>query len=215
MSRLRNVLSSLRWRLTLIRWEIETRAAGLLALIAVAAFIAAILVSPDWALRFSRVLAWPVIALLAIVAFRQPLSQLIHGQALSRVAAGPLSLELQQREEEFDPALVTPPADESLTSEYVLHFLGTLAQVYQVQIDFLKHLHQAENGLTTEATHTWFRAALDRNPVTIGWDADPLLQWLIDRALLTLREDGRYVFGALGSGFLGALEGFWYAPKLI
>jgi hypothetical protein len=204
---------ALRWRMTVARFEIQARAVGLTALAAVGAIIAAMIVAADWTLRFSRVLAWPAVALIALVVFRLPFAGLLQGQALRRVAIGPASAELQQREEPFTPEAIIP-GEEQAQHERVVYILGTLAQIYQVQIDFLRHLRQAENGLMSEAARGWFRA-IAKAPDADAASIDPLMAWLIERGLIVLREDDHYVLTELGQVFLNGIDGFWYAPKAI
>jgi hypothetical protein len=181
------------------------------AVVVAAAFVTAMIITPDWALRFSRVLAWPLVALVALLLFRLPLAQLFQGQVLRRLSGAGITAELAPREEaQFE----APDPDEFL-AERAIFTLGALAQMYQFQLDFLKHLRQAENGLTSAATTGWLRTRLDQNPLTTGWLPDLTLPWLVDRGLVELRADDRYAVTALGAQFLDDIEGLWYAPKLI
>jgi hypothetical protein len=181
---------------------------GLTAIIGVAAFILAMLIWPDWTLRFTRVLAWPVVVLIAFVTFRRPVADLVRGRGLKGAKAGPFEVELEQRQEEADAEL----PDAGLDEHRVIALLGVLNQIYQSQIDFLQHLFQAKDGLTSSAARAWFAGAFERLGLPQE-DPDPLLTWLADKGLVELREDDRYVLGPLGPELLGVIDGFWYAPK--
>jgi len=213
-----NSWESFRWRLRLTQWRIESRIGTICAVIAVLALAAATLWAPAWTLEFEKVLAWPVAALIALIVLRRPLSGLVEGQALRKIGVGPggVTGEFEQREEAFDPTqLASEEAPAELDSDVAILLLANLAQAYQMQIDFLRYVQHAADGLTHEATHDWFRPVLERHPVTAEWDVEPLLMWLIDRSLLTLREDGRYILGPLGSDFIAAAQSVWYAPKAV
>lgn len=130
---------------------------------------------------------------------------------LRRFALGPLSGEFEQVEEAFEA-----PAEGGLDQNTLIVLLGNLAQTYQFQIDFLRHLQQAgANGLTSESVHAWFRNTLATNPLTSAFEVEPLIGWLVDRTLLALREDDRYVLGPVGPQFIEAIQTFWYAPKVV
>ena len=189
------------------RWWIEERAVGVTATIAVGLFIVAMLLWPDWTLRFTRVLAWPVVVLIAFVLFRQPVSALVRGRGLKGAKVGPLELELEQTEEAADE-LQTDHLDDARA----IALLGILNQIYQVQIDFLKHLSQAADGLTSAAARAWFENAFERMELPKE-DPEPLLTWLTMKLLAELRDDDRYVPGLFAADFLEMIGGFWYAPK--
>src|SRR4051812_33980001 len=92
-SSLRDRLLQLRqwiqWKRALTAWHVKTRAVALTVLACVAAVAVATVLEPSWTLRFERVLAWPVIALVAILAFRLPLTGLFSGRALRSLNVGP------------------------------------------------------------------------------------------------------------------------------
>jgi hypothetical protein len=167
------------------------------------------LVAPDWTLRFSRVLAWPVVVLIAIVLFRRPVTQLVSGRALSRLKAGPFAAELEQRVE-----VDLDFADEGFDQQQAIALLGALNELFQVQIDFLKHLQQAADGLTSGAARDWFDAAGERMGIE-EYDPEPGMKFLVERGLVILREDDRYVLAQFGQDLIELVEVFYYAPKLI
>ena len=201
--------------MTSLWWEVQSRAILAVTLIAIAAFVAAMIAAPEWTLRFTRVLAWPIVALIAIVLFRLPLGALFEGIVLKRVSGAGVAAEFAPRAEaqiEASPAPHEFPED--LPDDRIVIALGSLVQIFQFQLDFLRHLQQAHDGLTSAAAHAWLRARLDENWITRGWAVEPSLPWLLRQGLLVLREDDRYVLGPLAPQFLEDIEGFWYAPKL-
>ena len=210
MEQLQAWFGELRLRWMLARWHISARRFGLVAFASLASYLALVFIEPTWTLRFSRVLAWPVVALIALFVFRVPLVALFQGQTLKSLSLGPATLELQQGAE--DIGATASPTTPELAPDHVIFLLGTLAQIYQVQINFLRHLRQAEDGLTSEAARDWLRNAIavPDAPIQV---IEPLLKWLVDRELTTLRADDRYIVTELGVTFLTGIDGFWYAPK--
>lgn len=203
---------SVRWTGTLAWWHVEARLVAIAATALAAAVAVAMLLEPSWSLRFERVLAWPVIALIGMFLFRAPLAGLIQGRGLRRFALGPggISGELEAAQERAEEAQEVIDVDAAAAAVVVL---GNLAQLYQFQIDFLRHLRIAANHtLTVEAAHEWFAAALMQRGVDDG-EVEPLLNFLVQRELVALLDDGRYALTELGRQFVGRLDGFWYAPK--
>jgi hypothetical protein len=212
MGRARGLLAGLQWRWTLARLQLAARTTVLTATVLAVAYLAAVLLEASWTLRFSHVLAWPVVALVALIAFRLPLSRMFQGQTVKRLSIGPATLELQQDATNPSEGLAAHEPEEA--TQRVIFVLGTLTQIYQMQINFLRQLRQAADGLSGEAALDWMRAAT-QNPDAPTQIIEPLLRWLVDRGLVSLRADGHYLLEELGRVFLDDIEGFWYAPKAV
>ena len=90
--------------------------------------------------------------------------------------------------------------------------LALLSQLYQFQIEFLRHVRQAADlRLTRAATEEWFAERVGGDPG--GPAIPPLISFLVTRELLTLEPDDHYALTNLAETFLDRIEGYWYAPK--
>jgi hypothetical protein len=202
-----------KWRMFAGRYWARERALGLVLIGLGAALLVAMIVQPVWTLRYERAIAWQVVALSAILLFRRQLAALVQGRRFRRFNLGPggFSGELEA-EDQAEHAAIVPPED-LVEHEMVIVTLGTLAQLYQFQIDYLKHVAQSENmRLSNAATREWFRTKLAQGGAPDP-DIDPLIQFLVDRDLIVLTDDDYYALTMNGQQFLDRISGFWYSPK--
>lgn len=204
-----------RWRLTLLRCYTVTHAFAVTAAVAAAALLVAMVIEPAWTLQYERVLAWPVIALIGIVLFRHHVGGLLEGRGLRNINVGPggISAELEP-DDQVESAAPLSAANDQVDTELVVLILGLLAQLYQLQINFLKHVRQTENlRMTRIASEQWFREHLGPEDVVPDVEIERLLTFLVGRDLLALQEDDHYAMTELGVTFIDRITAFWYAPK--
>lgn len=216
---------TIRWRLLTWRLAVESRPVQLMVLSLSGALIASAIVEPHWTLSYSRVLAWPAVALVALIAFRSPLSGLFQGLRLGRVAAGSFAAEFQSRDEEFDPSSLPGPAPDTAVpvgreaeleqgarvSDYAIALLVLLAQTYEFQVEFLRHMKQAPDGLVANAAEASLAALVGRP--TPPHELTMFFGWLVRNGLLMLRSDGHYVLTQKGADLLTTADSFWSVPK--
>jgi hypothetical protein len=196
------------------RWHVEARAFAVTLGLFGVALLVAMITEPVWTLRYERVLAWPVIVLIGIVVFRRNVGQLLQGRGLRNINVGPggISAELEPDEQVESAAL--PATSDQVDTELVIVILGLVAQLYQFQIDFLKHVRQSESfRMTRVASEQWFRERLGSEDVVPDAEIERLLTFLVGRNLLTLQEDDHYAITDLAVTFIDRITGFWYAPK--
>jgi len=178
-------------------------------------------------LSYLRVLAWPAVAVLGIFLLRRPIIALLRGLYLKEIGlpGGPKLRFDTRQQEASDPeqllevapgeaGAVADRGQELRVAHTVGRHLALLTQSFQIQLDFLRALGAAPQGLTRDAAHAWFADELERRHfVANQWDIPTLLSWLENNGLVELNQDGALVRSSLGNGFAGFIERFWYAPK--
>lgn len=220
------------WRPSFSRfwWNVRSQSWGNEWKIAVAAGVAAVaaLVAlwPRWTLDYMRVLSWPGVVLLALILFRWPIHALLQESALEGGGFGPLNLRFGQRQSERQEGLAAALSETSETVEglqaqvdqhaHGLGIAGALLQIYDVQLQFLRHLRTATPPVTAAAAETWFTNAT-KAAVDAGAPLDPpaLIGWLNNQQLIVLNLQGAYEVTPTGQDVLTLAENFWYAPKLL
>jgi hypothetical protein len=123
------------------------------------AVIVLIAVDADGVLDYLRVLAWPLVAVLALLIFKGPLLRLLGGLYLEEVNWRGSKLRFGARpqpfgDEEFVPVFDdedqdAPEHDDLEMYRTGANVAGALLQAYQMQIDFLDVLARAPNGLSS------------------------------------------------------------------
>lgn len=184
--------------------------------------------APRTVLDYARVLAWPLVALLALALFRNPIFRLFRGIYLKEANVPFGLLRFGERQEASDSDALSAlaagetsvlPMDEAAELDmlrYGTRITGALLQAFQMQIDFLKILERAPEGLTRSAGEEWFRDELRKKQADLEqWDVPPLVAWMEDNELVTLDPDGRLIASEHGKDLLKFTDAYWYAPKLI
>jgi hypothetical protein len=182
--------------------------------VAVVALIVLIAGWPYWTLRYMHVLAWPVVAVIAMAIFGPPLARRIPDLL---EASGPgvgvkFAQSNSEQPEELDEEVWGPPIDwDELAREsedaheqgegppsppspemveafnLVLDTSRVITFVnsaFQMQLNFLDFLGAAEDGLTAAAADQWFATTIETNPVA------KLTTWNI-HGLLTFMVNGQ------------------------
>jgi hypothetical protein len=192
---------------------------------AAVAYVVAARHAPGDVLSFTRALAWPAVVALAVALFRGPVIELLRDSTLEEFAAGPARARFGRRQPQPDEAAALDPAIfgaidnlevERVQQAYVIEVVYALAQAYQIQLDFLRHLNLAPNGWTPEAAVRWFDERLRELHIeNDDYSADTLIPWLLNAALIEYNADGAYVLSQRGRDLLSVVENGWYAPKLL
>jgi hypothetical protein len=97
--------------------------------------------------------------------------------------------------------------------DFGLRVLWAYAQAFQSQVDFLRYVREAPEGIDPDAAEQWFTRYLVRLNST-GFDAPKLIQWLLNNGLLEVTPEGRYILTALGDSVAALPDQYWTAPKL-
>lgn len=184
--------------------------------------------TPQTFLDYARVLAWPLVILGALALFYNPILHLFRDLYLKELNVRSGRLRFDERQEHSDPdalralsagkpdALPKGEAAELDLLRYGTKITSALLQTFQIQIDFLKVLEHAPEGLTRSAAVEWFRDELrDKHGDPEQWDVPPLVTWMETIGLLSLDPDGRLVASEYGKNFASFTDSFWYAPKLV
>lgn len=222
-----------------LRFRSWPTAVGLVALVGLAALIAA---WPDWTLRYVHALAWPAVALIAVATFGPALARRVPSLSALHLPGGVVATFDQQQEtyEETDyaaeltspeawgpaiedpgdgPAELAPEEQDPLAlANEAIRLLGTIVGAFQMQLDFLRALAGAENGLTHAAASQWFAdviATKRLDPTT--WEPEALITWLRNQGAITLAQDGTYRLTRFGDRIVAALglSGLFVAPKAV
>lgn len=175
----------------------------------------------DRLLDYLRVLIWPVVVLTAILIFREPLLRVLRGLYVkelnwrgSRVLFG--QHPQQQNEGDLLPVPDPSAADELENFRIGANVAGALLQAFQMQIDFLKVLERAPEGLSRQAAEAWFAEQVDRLDLDHEvWNPAALLGWMETRGLIAYTPAGNLTRSELGDRVAALTDTFWYAPKLI
>lgn len=184
--------------------------------------------APQTFLDYARVLAWPLVALVLAALFYKPIFRLFRGVYLKELDLSSGRFRFGERQEESNPdafsALPTGgagalPMDETAELNMLrdgTKITGALLQAFQIQIDFLKALDRAPEGLTRSAAEEWFRDELGKKQLDLGlWNIPQLITWMENNDLLSLDPFGRLVVSEHGENLRNFAEVFWYAPKLV
>jgi hypothetical protein len=219
-----------------------TLAKGVLtALVLAAVLLAAWLIdrSPETFLDYLRVLAWPVVALIGVLIFRRPLGAMFEGVVLKALGAGSVRAEFavrtadQPAEIDFDwEAFVDEDGDEFVNEdgaedsevqelraalelrELANEVLWTYLQAFQSQVDFLRYLRDAPDGVDPEVAVRWFEAYITvQFGSTAGFDFAKSIGWLTTNRLVVVSHEGRYVITAVGEHVAAVPDHGWTAPK--
>jgi hypothetical protein len=211
MSVIKDLWERIRWQFRLLGWRINAHPLPVTVAALATGLLIAMIIEPAWSLRFERALAWPVIALVGILLFRQPFAALLRSRG-PRPFNGPgrVSGELEVEEQIGSTEPTIADTRDEIEAGFIA--LAQLVQLYEFQIDFLKQVGQTTDGLTIDATHGWFRTALSARGLG-NWDSEQLIFFLLERQLVALSADGNYSLTATGHDFLNRISGFWYAPK--
>jgi hypothetical protein len=215
---------------------------GLFVIGGLAALIAA---WPAWTLRYIHALAWPAVALIAVATFGPALARRVPSLSALHLPGGVVATFEQQQEsfeldadyareltspEAWGPvlddidadvpeALPQPEQDDPLAlANEGIRVLGTIVGAFQVQLDFLRALGNAQRGLTHAAARQWFEDAIAAKAGEPGaWDLDALINWLLNQGAMTLDPDGTYRLTSFGQRIVAALglPGLYVAPKII
>jgi hypothetical protein len=160
------------------------------AAILVVAYVWAAQHAPVTVLSYTKALVWPAVAALAIILLRRPILGLLQGTVLEEIAAGPVRARVAQRVEgqpAEDPEDLRRQLEQRQLGVTVLFNLNA---AYQLQIDFLKHLQRAPEGLTEEASLRYFTEAIREKGLDPDkWDVSALFSWLRDQNLIWVRPD--------------------------
>jgi hypothetical protein len=207
-----------------------------LALFAALGLLAALW--PDWTLRYIDALAWPIVALVAIISFGPALARRVPALSSLHLPGGVVATFEQDQQEEASyaelaeawgpaidddafgeaDALAMIERERSAQLQEGVMVLAAVIGAFQLQLDFLQTLTKAERGLTHGAARQWFSdelTAKGADPTT--WNLDNLLSWLLGRDAISLQPDGTYRITQFGERVIGALhfDGLFIAPKLI
>jgi hypothetical protein len=192
----------------------------------VAALIALTATWPDWTLRYIHALAWPVVALIAVAVFGPALARRVPALSALHLPLGVIAT--FQEQANFDAEAIGAEAIEALpaaagpdpleTANVALRILGVVAGAFQFQLDFLRALTTAPDGLTPHAAGEWFDRAIEAHPIAESndWASEQLLAWLVGNHTIELAPDGSYRLSRLGRQVLDALElpSLFVAPKV-
>jgi hypothetical protein len=215
-------------------------AIGIAILGGLAALIA---VWPDWTLRYIHALAWPAVALIAVATLGPALARRVPALSALHLPGGVVATFEEQQEtlelhgdyaaeltspeawgppfDEEEAGLIEPGephVDQAAIATEALRVFGTIIGAFQIQIDFLRALETAEDGLSHAAARQWFSDLITTKGLDPAqWDADALLTWLVNQGAITLGQDGAYRLTSFGERILVALglPGLYVAPKLI
>jgi hypothetical protein len=101
-----------------------------------------------------------------------------------------------------------------------LHQLGITAKllallntIFQEQIDFLKLLRDAPDGLVRQAALDWYAELGERDAAFATWPFEDFMDYLRREALVEIDANGLYRISEGGRHFLEFEQAFWYAEK--
>lgn len=225
-----------------LRFRVRLWPTGVVLLLTLGGLVALVAAWPDWTLRYIHALAWPAVALIAVATLGPALARRVPALSALHLPGGVVA-RFEQQQEAFElegdyateltsPEAWGPPYDkdeaglEAVDPEHdplelaneAVRILGTIVGAFQMQLDFLRALAAAENGLTHAAAREWFIDAISSKGLDpTQWDPDGLITWLVNQGAITLGQDGVYRATRLGERVIEALSlpALYVAPKVV
>jgi len=216
---------------------------GFLAFLGLGGLALLIALWPDWTLRYIHALAWPVVALIAVVTFGPALARRVPSLSALHLPGGFIATFEEQQEsfelegdyaaeltaadawgaplDEGDLALPEPPdaaPDPAVLAQEAVRILGTIVGSFQMQLDFLRTLATADDGLSQVAARGWFEDVISAKGLDPSlWEVDGLITWLVNQGAVALGQHGAYRATRYGQRVVHALAllGLFVAPKVV
>lgn len=205
-----------------------------MTLIALFALVAA---WPGWTLMYVHALAWPLVAGAAIFALGPALARRVPDITEVHVPGGLIKFEqpLGHADTDLTPAELWGPLpvgdvaeeapevpslnedDRADIASEALRVLATITGSYQIQLDLLRTLQSATDGLTHAAARSLLADGLKaRGADPAVWNLETLIEWLPNQSCVTVTPDAKYQITTFGRRVIWALDlpTLFVAPKL-
>jgi hypothetical protein len=192
-------------------------------------------------LAYIRALIWPLVALTAAFLFRGSIRGLLANVRLSSLTLAGNKAEFRERqrqptsdEDAYLTQLLSMPDPDLLDEQLELvddeaseepftprersffsaaRYLFILNQIFEIQLDFLRYLRAADEGLSIAAVDDWWTEAKRERNITPELTNEGLLQFITTNNFAHVTTDGLWELTPNGAEFLEFVDTTWYADK--